>query len=172
MIGWIRQLQILQPAMLALAGYAALCCGLVGVTVTCLTSAIKLAVYSSGSDEPTPIANRQIPGSAALFVQGSSVSIARAELLKRVSIQISSTGGNIVSSSLDQATNAGQRTATVKTDFTTENAQLQKLLYSLESGTPFLFVDRLTVRSDPQSNTPHLLRVEMTVSGIWRETEQ
>jgi type II secretion system (T2SS) protein M len=170
MISWIRERRLLRPPMLALASYVALCCGLLALTLVWLVDAINIVGYDSGLDQPQSVATREIRDSAALFLRGSSASIARAELLKYVSIQIANMGGKIVSSSLDQTINPSQRIATIKTDFTMENAQLQKLLYSLEAGTPFLFIDRLTIRSDPTSKTPYVLRVEMTVSGVWRET--
>ncbi len=168
MISWIGERRLLRPPMLALASYVALCCGLLVLTLVCLVDAIKI-VNHSGLDEAQFVATPGIRDSAALFLGGSSASIARAELLKHVSVQIANMGGNVVSSSLDQTTSPVQRIATIKTDFTMENAQLQKLLYSLEAGTPLLFIDRLSVRSDPKSNTPYVLRVEMTVSGVWRE---
>jgi type II secretion system (T2SS) protein M len=169
MISWIGERRLLRPPMLALASYVALCCGLLVLTLVCFVDAIKIVSYHSGLDEAQFVATPEIRDSAALFLHGSSASIARAELLKHVSVQIANMGGNIVSSSLDQITSPVQQIATIKTDFTMENAQLQKLLYSLEAGTPLLFIDRLSVRSDPKSNTPYVLRVEMTVSGVWRE---
>jgi Type II secretion system (T2SS), protein M subtype b len=169
MMRWIRHPDIFRPAIIAAAGYVALCCALLGITLLSLVSAMNRADYRSEGAETTRSAPRPIAGGAALFLPGPSASIARAELLKRISTQITRLGGNIVSSSLDQSANPAQRIATVKTDFTIENVQLQRLLYELESATPFLFVDRLTVRSDPQSNTPYLLRIEMTVSGVWGE---
>jgi general secretion pathway protein M len=51
-----------------------------------------------------------------------------------------------------------------------EQPQLQQLLYDLEAGMPFLFIDQLvlqTATTEPGSQ-PGKLRVLLAVSGQWR----
>ena len=51
---------------------------------------------------------------------------------------------------------------------------LQALLYDLEAGMPFLFVDKLSVQSPEQFGEPETGRVRMTLSviGQWRAWPQ
>jgi len=54
-----------------------------------------------------------------------------------------------------------------------EQAQLQQVLYDLEAGMPFLFVDQLVVQTaltDVASDTGKL-RVLLAVSGQWRDAK-
>ena len=47
-----------------------------------------------------------------------------------------------------------------------EQAALQQLLYDIEAGTPFLFIDQLLVHP-PMSAEHDRLRIVLTVSGRW-----
>jgi general secretion pathway protein M len=105
------------------------------------------------------------PGSP--FVEGQSATVASAALLQRVTAAITHAGGNIVSSEVAQQgeqTNAGY----VKVIATCElqEPRLDQLLYDLEAGMPFLFVDQLAVEASlSASDSP--MRVTLGVSGLW-----
>ena len=51
-----------------------------------------------------------------------------------------------------------------------DQPQLQQLLYDLEAGMPFLFVDELVVQTPLSASGPgaEKLRILLTVSGQWR----
>jgi len=48
--------------------------------------------------------------------------------------------------------------------------QLQSLLYDLEAGMPFLFVDALSIQSPEQFGEPETgrMRASLSVTGQWR----
>jgi general secretion pathway protein M len=104
------------------------------------------------------------------FLEGSSVTIAGAALLQRVAAAVTKANGTIQSSQVDVS---GSGAGAVKLQISCEISQedLQRLLYDLEAGMPFLFVDELTAEM-PQSvgaagGTGHM-HVQLAVSGQWK----
>jgi general secretion pathway protein M len=104
------------------------------------------------------------------FLDGSSVTVAGAALLQRVAGAITKVGGTIQSSQVEVA---GAEDGMVKLQVSCEVAQpdLQRLLYDLEAGMPFLFVDELTAEMpqavDAAGGTGRML-VQLAVSGQWQ----
>jgi general secretion pathway protein M len=105
------------------------------------------------------------------FLEGQTVTIAGAALLQRVAAAVTKVGGNVLSSQVD-VKEAQQKAGLVSMVASVELGQpdLQKLLYDLEAGMPYLFVDQLTV-SAPDTVTRSeggRLRVVLGVSGQWQ----
>jgi general secretion pathway protein M len=108
------------------------------------------------------------------FLEGPTVTVAGAALLERVAGAIARVGGNVLSSQIDlqgDQSKAGFVTATASCEI--EPVSLQPLLYDLEAGMPFLFVDQLVVQAPVGSaNAPGgKLRVLLAISGKWRGTK-
>jgi general secretion pathway protein M len=102
------------------------------------------------------------------FLEGPTVTVAGAALLQRVGGAISQAGGNVLSSQVDlQRTDSkdGWIGLTVSCDI--EQRSLQKLLYDLEAGVPFLFIDQLVVQAPTAGADQNRMRVLLTVSGQW-----
>lgn len=100
------------------------------------------------------------------FLEGPSASVAGAALLQRVAAATKRTNGNTLSSQLDllgPQSKAGFIRAT--SSFEIDPTQLQPLLYDLEAGMPFLFVDELIVQAPAASTPGGKLRVTLGVSG-------
>ena len=100
------------------------------------------------------------------FLEGPSASVAGAALLQRVAAATKRMNGNTLSSQLDllgPQSKAGFIRAT--SSFEIDPTQLQPLLYDLEAGMPFLFVDELVVQAPPTSTAGGKLRVTLGVSG-------
>lgn len=100
------------------------------------------------------------------FLEGSTPSVAGAALLQRVAAATKRVSGNTLSSQVDlqgPQSKAGFITAT--SSFEIDPTQLQPLLYDLEAGMPFLFVDELVVQAPSTSNQGGKLRVLLGVSG-------
>jgi general secretion pathway protein M len=123
-----------------------------------------------------PSTGRGAPGdptmpSGSAYLEGATVTVAGATLLQRVAGAVVKFGGNVVSTQLDvqgTPTRTGYLSMIASCDI--EQAQLQPLLYDLEAGMPFLFVDQLVVQTaltDSNSETGKL-RVLLAVSGQWR----
>ena len=104
------------------------------------------------------------------FLGGETITVAGATLLQRVAGAITRFGGSIQSSQVDLQ---GPQT---KGDFVTlvvsceiDQANLQKLLYDLEAGMPYLFVDQLVAQA-PQNEASapgSRMGVLLAVSGRW-----
>ena len=109
----------------------------------------------------------------APFLEGPTVTVAGAALLQRVAAAVSNAGGTIQSSQVDVlGTQAKDGFVGLVVSCEMEQPALQKVLYDLEVGMPFLFVDQLDVQV-PQANVANegavgRIRVMLGVSGQWQ----
>jgi general secretion pathway protein M len=118
---------------------------------------------SLASRTPLAIAPTERP-----FLEGPTVTVAGAALLQRVGGAISRAGGSVLSSQVDLQradSKDGWVGLTVSCDI--EQGSLQKLLYDLEAGVPFLFIDQLVVQAPVTGVDQNRMRVLLTVSGQW-----
>lgn len=117
-----------------------------------------------------PVAGAVAGMTGSPFLEGPTVTVAGAALLQRVTGAVAKAGGTVQSSQVDVI---GADAGAVKLEVSCEIEQmaLQRLLYDLEAGMPFLFVDQLTVQV-PQavgaSNGQGRMRVQLAVSGQWQ----
>jgi general secretion pathway protein M len=104
------------------------------------------------------------------FLEGPSVTVAGAALLQRVAGAVTKAGGTVQSSQVDVV---GSQGGMVKLQISCEigQADLQRLLYDLEAGMPFVFVDELTAEM-PQAVGANdgigRMHVQMALSGDWQ----
>jgi general secretion pathway protein M len=114
---------------------------------------------------------REHPGSP--FLEGPTVTVAGANLLQRVAAAVSTVGGSVQSSQVDLlGAQAKDGFVGLVVSCEMEQPALQKLLYDLEVGMPFLFVDQLDVQV-PQTTALNdmasgKIRVVLGVSGQWQ----
>jgi general secretion pathway protein M len=107
------------------------------------------------------------------FLEGPTVTVAGATLLQRVAVAVGNVGGTIQSSQVDVlGTQAKDGFVGLVVSCEMEQPSLQKVLYDLESGMPFLFVDQLDVQV-PQTTSANeagtgRIRVVLGVSGQWQ----
>jgi general secretion pathway protein M len=107
------------------------------------------------------------------FLEGPTVTVAGATLLQRVAVAVGSVGGTIQSSQVDiLGTQAKDGFVGLLVSCEMEQPALQKLLYDIEVGMPFLFVDQLDVQV-PQTTAANdsgvgKIRVVLGVSGQWQ----
>jgi general secretion pathway protein M len=112
------------------------------------------------------------PINGSPFLDGPSVTVAGAALLQRVSTAISNAGGSVQSSQVEVTGNPAGVVKLVMSAELDLNG-LQRLLYDLEAGMPFLFVEQLDVQA-PQGATAAAvagitrMHVQLAVSGEWR----
>jgi general secretion pathway protein M len=101
------------------------------------------------------------------FLEGSTVTVAGAALLQRVAGAVTKAGGNVLSSQLDiQGPNAKAGFVSMVANCELEQSALQSLLYDLEAGMPFLFIDQLDIQVATASDGK--LRFLLGVSGQWQ----
>jgi general secretion pathway protein M len=182
MAGLVDRLFVRAP-WTALIAYAALVACLGFVSFACLTSlqeryvardsAQALLDQIEGRARPgarAPVAGASVPGSP--FLEGQTVTVAGAALQQRVGSAVKAVGGNVLSSQIDlQGTDAKKGFVSLTASCEVEQPALQQLLYDLEAGMPFLFVDQLTVQAPQASGTETArMRVLLGVSGQWQGT--
>ncbi len=110
-------------------------------------------------------------GARLPFLDGRTVTIAGAGLQERLAGSVAKARGALVSSEVDldgpEATNGFiGLTAMVEIG----QPELQALLYDLEVGMPYLFVDKLAIQSPEQFGEPETGRMRVTIGvlGQWR----
>jgi general secretion pathway protein M len=98
------------------------------------------------------------------------VTVAGAALLQRVTSMVTKLGGNVLSSQVDLQGTEKNGFLTIIANCDIDQSALQRLLYEIEVGMPFLFVDQLSVQaaSGFASSGEGRLRVLLSVSGQWQ----
>lgn len=168
------------PALAAVA-YVVLVVGLIGAawfaTADLLDrrqavadSEAMLAQLERGRAVAAPTATSEAPQGSP-FLEGQTVTLAGASLLQRVAGVVTRVGGNVLSSQVDvqDAASKGGFVSLVASCEVTQ-PDLQKLLYDLEAGMPYLFVDQLVVEAPDNVTRGEggRMRVMLGVSGQWR----
>jgi len=105
------------------------------------------------------------PGTPSL--EGQTLTTASATLLQRITSIITKAGGTVISSEMvvrDAQSKDGYVTAIANCEL--EQESLQKVIYEIEAGMPFLFIDQLQIRV-PETGQAGRLRVLFGVAGLW-----
>ena len=108
------------------------------------------------------------------FLEGSTISVAGAALLQRLTGAITRAGGSILSSQVDlQASPSKPGFISVTASSELDGPSLQPLLYDIEAGMPFLFIDQLVVQapSGATNEKGGKMRVLISVSGQWQRAK-
>ena len=103
------------------------------------------------------------------FLSGDTVTVAGAALLQRVAGAITRFGGSIQSSQVDVQGQAKGNFVTLVVSCEIEQGSLQKLLYDIEAGMPFLFVDQLVVQAPQSAAASSRMSLLLAVSGRWSD---
>ncbi len=102
------------------------------------------------------------------FLEGQTVTVAGAALLQRIAGAVSRVGGNVLSSQVElQKAEAKDGWIGLVVSCEVEQARLQPLLYDLEAGMPFLFVEQLVVQAPVVGVEESRMRILLAVSGKW-----
>jgi general secretion pathway protein M len=106
------------------------------------------------------------------FLEGQTLNVAGAALLQRVASIVNRVGGDVLSSQVDlESERAKDGWISLLVSCDVEQPALQKLLYDVEAGMPFLFVDQLVVRAPTPGLNGNRMRVLLSVSGQWWKTK-
>jgi len=109
--------------------------------------------------------------SSSPLLEGGTVTVGGANLLQRVAASITRLGGNITSTQVDlEGPQAKDGFVGVTVNCEMAQPALQELLYDLEAGMPFLFVNQLVAEgpAGPATTPEGKLRVLISVSGQWQ----
>jgi general secretion pathway protein M len=102
------------------------------------------------------------------FIEGQTLNVAGATLLQRIAAAVQRAGGSVLSSQVDlDSDRAKDGWITLVVSCELEQPALQRLLYDVESGMPFLFIDQLVVEGPSPGIGGGRMRVLMSVSGQW-----
>lgn len=116
-------------------------------------------------DDGSPLGT---PPTGSPFLEGQTVNVAGAALLQRVATAVNQIGGSVLSSQVDlQKADAKDGWIGLVVSCEIEQAGLQKLLYDIEAGMPFLFIDQLVVDAPTVGVDNSRMRVLLAVSGRW-----
>jgi general secretion pathway protein M len=169
---------------LAVLSYVAIIAVLGLTTVVALTDLYdRSQALAAATDMLDQIEGRKLsPGGAAIFagapagspfLEGQTVTVAGAALQQRITAAVGKLGGNVLSSQVDLAgtlSKAGFVSLVASCEL--EQPAVQQLLYDLEAGMPFLFVDQLVIQAPEAGAGPEgtggRMRVLLGVSGQWQ----
>lgn len=172
----LRKSLVNSPPVAATA-YAALLVVLLAVTVGSVVDllsqrasvAAAAAMLEQLEGRKPPAGGRSDAGMPAgsAFLEGTTVTVAGAALLQRVAAAVTRAGGNVLSSQLDvQGPHAKAGFISMVANCEMDQSALQSLLYDLEAGMPFLFVDQLDIQVATVGEGK--LRFLLGVSGQWQ----
>jgi general secretion pathway protein M len=138
-----------------------------------VSAASAMLEQLEGRKPPAGAAGDVTMPSGSAYLEGATVTVAGATLLQRVAGAVVKFGGNVLSTQLDlQGSQTKTGFLSMIASIEIEQPQLQQLLYDLEAGMPFLFVDQLVVQTPlSESGTATgtgKLRVLLAVSGQWK----
>lgn len=173
-------------SLLALAGYVVLVAVFLATIWLTLASLLdQRAALADARDILNQLEARQNNPNAANnsagavpagspFLGGETITVAGATLLQRVASAITRNGGTVQSSQVDlQGPQSKDGFVTLTISCELQQQDLQKLLYDLEAGMPFLFIDQLVVQG-PQPSTVaggDRMRILIAVSGQWKDAK-
>jgi general secretion pathway protein M len=102
------------------------------------------------------------------FLEGQTITVASAALLQRVADAVLRVGGTMLSSQVElEGANAKVGFVSVVATCELEEPKLQALLYDLEAGMPFLFIEQLVAQLTTTSGSQRM-RLLLSVSGQWQ----
>jgi general secretion pathway protein M len=107
------------------------------------------------------------------FLEGQTLTVAGAALLQRVADAVTKVGGNVLSSQVDvQGVQAKEGYVSVLASCEVEQAAMQRLLYDLEAGMPYLFIEQFVAQSPQatQGQPNSRMRLLLAVAGQWQGT--
>jgi general secretion pathway protein M len=167
------------PALAAL-GYVVLVAALIAVTWAAIAdimarrdavaaAADMLARLEGRPLNPAGANSPEGPSPAgSAFLEGQTVTVAGAALLQRVAGAVTRVGGSVLSSQVElQGTQAKDGYVSLIASCEIEQAALQQLLYDVEAGMPYLFVDQLVAQAPAAAGEGGRMRVLLAVSGLW-----
>jgi general secretion pathway protein M len=137
-----------------------------------LAAATDMLARIEGHDKTSSMAASPSGGATASpFLEGPTVTVAGAALQQRVTDAVTKLGGSVLSSQVDlEGAQSKEGFVTLTTSCELDQPSLQRLLYDLESGMPFLFVDQLDVQAaQPGAGREESrMRLLLSISGQWQ----
>jgi general secretion pathway protein M len=108
------------------------------------------------------------------LLEGTTMTVGGANLLQRVAAAITKAGGAIQYTQVDlEGPQSKDGFVSVTVNCEVAQPSLQTLLYDLEAGMPFLFIDQLVAQGPavPNATPEGKLRILISVSGQWQASK-
>jgi len=167
----------------AVTCYLAAIAILLVLTVTAITGIFdQRAAVAAGADLLAQLEGRRLPSSklgetppAAIpagspFLEGQTLTVAGAALLQRVAEAVTKVGGSVLSSQVDvQGVQAKDGYVSVLASCEVDETAMQRLLYDLEAGMPYLFIEQFVAQApqSAQGQPSTRMRLLLGVAGRW-----
>jgi general secretion pathway protein M len=139
--------------------------------VTAVQQSLASLEGNSGPDPAVRVADGDPQSAGSPFLEGRTITVAGAALQQRIDAAAAKAGGGVVSSQIDlDGPEAKQGFVSLTANIEVAQPGLQQLLYDLEAGMPYLFIDTLVVQA-PQGfreSQDARMRVVLGVSGQWQ----
>ena len=132
----------------------------------------QLSERSRGSLSASITPNAGVSGSP--FLDGQTITIAGAALQQRIEAAVAKAGGALMSSQVDlDGPDAKNGFVGLAASVEVGQPAVQAILYDIEAGMPYLFVDKLSIQSPEVFGEPENGRMRMTIGvvGQWRSSE-
>ncbi len=177
MIDWIRQNAPARRQALSALVYTVVVCGLAGYAITATSSIVAArADVDTMSERLAALKAHTRAGAganaaaASPFLHEATVTLAGAALQQRIEQAVAKAGGSLQSDE-EQLDSLGDKDGFIRLTANFDLAQtgLQPLLYDLEAGMPYLFVESLDVQSPEATGEAGggPMHVALTVSSKW-----
>ena len=107
------------------------------------------------------------------FFEARTITLAGAALQQRLEAAVTAAHGRLVSSRVEVAPRGDARAISLAAELTIPEPDMQALLYDIETGRPYLFVETIEARAPEPSReaTAGGMRVSLTVAGQWNGTK-
>jgi len=171
---------LVNSPIVAASGYAALVIVLLAVAISSIVDMLgQRSSVAATAEMLAQLEGRKAPAAGSRsadagmptgspFLEGATVTVAGAALLQRVASAVTKAGGNVLSSQLDlQGPHAKAGFVSMVANCELDQAALQAVLYDLEAGMPFLFIDQLDIQTATATGDGKL-RFLLGVSGQWQ----
>jgi general secretion pathway protein M len=120
----------------------------------------------------TTASNPGVSGSP--FLDGQTITVAGAALEQRLEAAVAKAGGALMSSQVElDGPDAKNGFVGLTASVEVSQPAVQTILYDIEAGMPYLFVDKLSIQSPEVFGEPETGRMRMTVGvvGQWRSSD-
>jgi general secretion pathway protein M len=132
----------------------------------------QLSERSQPSLSASIASNAGVSGSP--FLDGQTITIAGAALQQRIEAAVAKANGLLTSSQLElDGPDAKNGFVNLSASVEVSQPAVQTILYDIEAGMPYLFVDKLSIQSPEVFGEPETGRMRMTVGvvGQWRSSD-
>ena len=136
---------------------------------------MRLAQLSERSQQGSSASIGSNPGvNGSPFLDGQTITVAGAALQQRVQEAVAKADGALMSSQVElDGPDAKNGFVGLTASMEVSQAAVQTILYDIEAGMPYLFVDKLAIQSPEVFGEPESGRMRMTVGvvGQWQSSD-